>query len=229
MAMQAVRGKRIKKKPQKASRRRGLAALSLGETGAYLQEFWSYARAGLSIFNTEVKMFDTYFSSLTNYAGNTVYCSGIAQGADWNQRGGNSVRLVGLEVSYIATMVGATSNGRMLLFQDNESRGAAPTLAETLELGGGSYGVVSPYEHKSVNRFNMLKDELFHWGTGNATGSVTVAKHFLLPTSNHVMWNGTTAAQGDSGEGALYVQYMGDLVGNSFNLLFWCRMFYVDN
>jgi hypothetical protein len=223
--------KKVKHPKKGKGGRRKVADFSLGETASYLEDMWGLARAGWSLFNTEVKMFDANQPSFTfDSAGNMQYLSGIAQGVDYNQRTGNSVKVIGLEFNLITTIIAAGQSLRSVLFSDRESRGVVPAATDLLEAGGGVSGVISPYEHKSVNRFQIIKDDQMIWGTGNNASSVTRAIRVLIPMQHHVAWNGTTGAQADSGEQSLYLYLQSDSVtAGSGGAQFWVRTFYVDN
>jgi len=220
------------KQPKKGRRaRRAITEFSLGETASYLQDMWSLARAGWSLFNTEIKMFDVSQAPYSyNYTGNMQYLCGIAQGTDYNQRTGNSIKVVGVELMANMTLNVNACSARSLLFADRESRGTAPTAAELLEAGGGALGVLCPYEHKSVNRFQIIKDTVAHWGEASVTTTPVRYQRCLIPMQHHVAWNGTTGAQADSGEQSLYFYVQTDSVtAASGTTSFWVRLFYVDN
>ncbi len=220
-----------KKKGRKSQPKvRGPRDWTLGETAAGLSSLWSYARAGMSIFNTEVKMFDTQVTGSTNWTGTTQAISLIGQGNDYNQRSGNSIRLVGIEFQCDSTLQTGVGNGRMIIFRDNDARGALATAQDLLEFTGSASSTVSPYTHVNPNRWKILHDHVTMWGEASG-GSVVLKSHRgVIPCKDHIEYIGTGTTSASSGEGALAVCWIGNLTtASTYSIQMVVRLFYVDN
>jgi hypothetical protein len=145
------------------------------------------------MFNTEDKMFDTTQSTSPDTSGIIVGMSLIRQGTAWNQRIGNSIRLLKwvfranlkIHPTPVNTLV------RAIVFSDMNNNGTFPNVADVLEAAN----CYSPYNHTFLQRFAVLTDRLFPL---SAQGDPHFALEIQEPTNFHVYYDG------DSGTNAMY-------------------------
>ena len=147
----------------------------------------------IKFFNTEDKMFDSTQSSAPDSSGIIVGLSFIRQGTAWNQRIGNSVRL--LEWQFRATVkihpTPVTSTVRIIAFADMNNNGVFPNVADVLE----ATNCWSPYQHTFLQRFAVICDKLVPLSQqGDPYFALTISE----PTNFHVYYDG------DSGTNAMY-------------------------
>ncbi len=191
---------------------------------------WRYVRAGISMFNSEVKMFDTDVSHNADYNGYTQGLMTQVQGTAYNQHEGNSVRFIGFELN-LAFVLAATAEGRIALVIDNECNGATPALGDSFEVG--SIGAINtaahaPYSHLNPKRWNFLLD--FNFVNPQGVANVMREVRKVVPYTGHMDYIGVTAAIASCGNGTPFLQ----IVGNSATatdvvMRGVVRCFYVDN
>ena len=147
----------------------------------------------IRFFNTEDKMFDTTQSTAPDNSGICIGMSLVRQGTAWNQRVGNSIRL--LKWVFRGTMkihpTPVTSTARMIVFADMNNNGTFPAVLDVLEAAN----CWSPYNHSFLQRFAVLKDCLFPL---SQQGDPYFALEIEEPTNFHVYY------EGDAGTSATY-------------------------
>lgn len=200
--------------------------VSLREIGGAVMDGYRHARNMVAAWNVEEKFLDVTQNAVSFSAGGGVLpLSLMAQGSDYNQRTGNSVRANELYVSLstsVASTAVITQAVRILIFCDEECHGATPAVADVLEAAT----VLSPLLHTVGSRFRVLADWRAQLSTGSNDGFIqTVA----FPWKEHVLFKGTTAAASDSWEGQLYALFITDAASNFPTYSIHTRLSYVDN
>ncbi len=148
----------------------------------------------IRMFNTEDKMFDTTQSTSPDNAGIVLGLSFIRQGTAWNQRVGNSIRLLKWIFRASARskdLSPQTSAIRAIVFSDMNNNGTFPNVTDVLE----SASYLSPYNHTFLQRFAVIMDRLFPLSLG---GDPHFALEVEEPVNFHVYYDG------DSGTNAMY-------------------------
>ena len=145
------------------------------------------------MFNTEDKMFDTTQSTAPDNAGIVIGLSAIRQGTSWNNRVGNSIRLV--KWIYRMTMkihpTPVTTTLRAIVFSDMNNNGVFPNVTDVLE----SANCWSAYNHSFLQRFAVIVDKLVPL---SQQGDPYFALDLEEPTNFHIYY------EGDSGTNAMY-------------------------
>jgi len=200
--------------------------LTLRQVAGAAQKALSVAGQVASYFNTELKMLDTTATATPTSGTSTVVpLTLMAQGSDYNQRDGISIKLMDLDVRVYAArnIASATSSDfiRFLIVQDTENHGATPAVADILE----SDGVLAPLLHYSGNRWRMIADEAF------ALEPVQpgVCSKFNKKLQTHVTYKGTGATAADGWEGQLYAVFMSSTATNNPTYSYFIRASFVDN
>jgi hypothetical protein len=207
---------------------RSLTLGDLGEAAA-----GAYEGIGkLTGWNQEIKRLDyNVATSATVYNGSINSLSLIAEGSDYNQRDGHSVKAVCLEFNIgaefnIASMVNLYNNGRAIIFCDLEQNGVQPTVAQVLEATGTDVSPFSMFQHDNTERFIILDDWLFAVSNG---GPAALTHRARIMLNSHIRFSGSAGTDAAAKEGHLYLLLIGDQVVNG-PLVGWAsRLSYIDN
>jgi len=175
-------------------------------------------------FNVEEKVFD---STLTG-SGSTIQClTQIAQGTDYNQREGLSIKARNLVLNLYskANVTAGTNFLRLVLLQDLENRGTAPALAEVFESTTTALNPLSPYNHILAERFRVMVDE--HITLIN--GQQAYYARFLLPLDSHILFSTTLGNVAAQYEGSVYLFLIDSEAANQSSTSYYSRITFVDN
>ncbi len=177
--------------------------------------------------NVETKAVDLTTNSTVNYAGAIQTLTLCAQGNDWNQRSGNSIRCQALQIGLTAVVAAGNRAYRYIVFADMEQRGTTPAVTDVLEYTSSPYAVISPYNHIFAHRFVILHDQLV--AHIDSTVGQATAFDFALSYDGHIRYIGTTAAAASNGEGSIYFLIIGDNVTSDVTYAITTRTFFIDN
>jgi len=179
--------------------------------GKYFGDAWSLAKrtaVGLNeirkLINIETKFFETTVSTTVDSSGALTCCNLIAQGTDYTNRVGDSIKLQKIEFNghYHISTNATTSVGtklRLILLRDLQQDGTAPTVTEVLQTASE----VATYNYLRRERFSILSDQLIALNqlAGNANGVFKLT----IPHEGHVKFLGTSSAAGSMGYGSIYL------------------------
>lgn len=168
------------------------------------------------LINVEKKQIDTTIiapSTAIPVAGaaSAIILTACAQGDTDETRNGNKYKLASCSVKvnlFRLAVAGSTANPcvRLIIFNDKNSNGVAPTLAELLDASS----IIGRYNSDNVgSRFKILYDKRYSFGWLNSTtntgaGMMSTNDSFYKKVMWHVKFDGTTAAQGDCVSGHIY-------------------------
>ncbi len=195
----------VQKSRNKRNTRRNTSATAVGE---FASDAWSLAKRtayGLNeirkLINIETKILPTTgtFSAGMDTTG-TVFClTRIAQGLDYTNRIGDSIKLQRLEFRYRVSMTSTAARtfGRVILLRDLDGYGTAPGVTDVLETAS----VLAPKRYLNSERFSILYDELLALSQNGDSCSVGVVD---MTHEGHVKYLGTTAAAASDGKGSIY-------------------------
>lgn len=204
--------------------------------GRYFGDAWSLAKrtaVGLNeirkLINVEEKELVTSVSS-TGFGTSGVISpiSRVAQGTDYDERIGNSIKMQHIEVRgrIFKNTSATTSVMRVLLVRDLDGYGTIPTVANILE----DITIGSPplTQHNFLNRkrFSYLFDELL---TLNNTGDSSAVFEIYMPHEGHIQYLGSTAAAASDGKGSLYMLFISDEATNTPTFSFSSRIVFTDD
>ena len=199
---------------------------TIGDLGAVIGAAWE-GLGHWTPFNTEVKAVDTSQAATNCSNSGVIAClSQTAQGNNFFDRQGLSIKAVALELRTVCQQTGANSAMREIVFIDWDNQGATPTLADLLSVSGTAEAPLSPFFYKNRERFEILSDRLFELDTVQNTLNVHVDK-FRLDT--HVKYLGTTAVAASNGEGSIFVALVSQASAVYPTVEFYARLHYVDN
>lgn len=183
-------------------------------------------RLATRLLNVEEKIADVGAAAFTlTSAGYVDNLSGMAEGLDWYQRTGNSIGARNLRFSFTLTANAAVSPApsytRLILVQDLECNGTAPTLALVLEAATMN----SAFNHVTGNRFRVFVDEVF----APVSGNHAVTRKYACPIDTDILYQGTTAGVASQYNGNIFLLAFSDAAVNGPSFAYSSRLTYVDN
>jgi len=205
--------------------RKRVARMTLGDIGTLIGDAWEGVGA-IAGLNEEIKKLDTTSTGTITNAGVVSSLSLIAEGNDYNQRDGHSIKAISLEARLTMQSYNATTNNmfRWIVFRDLEQNGVQPTAAQLLESVGGAYAPNSAYQHDNTERFEILHDVLHE-----VSYDRPVALLFGTKLGCHIRFSGTTAADASNKEGHIYAALFSADGANGPAHNAYYRLCYVDN
>lgn len=170
-------------------------------------------------------MFDSTQSTAPDNAGIIMGLSFLRQGTAWNQRVGNSIRL--LKWIFRATIkihpTPVTSTVRAIVFSDMNNNGVFPTVTEVLEAANAW----SPYQHTYLQRFAVIIDKLIPL---SQQGDPYFAMNIEEPTNFHVYYDGDSGTNAMYRNNNLYLLLLSDQLAASAPVwTSYSRLHYVDD
>lgn len=228
VAMSSVkRAKALQRKKKPPRPKTGLAKLSamtLGDVGEFVA---GAAGAVRRLMNVETHRFDDSSGPAAIVAAGTVRpVTLIAEGDDYNNRSGRSIRTVAVESrfrAYLDPTVALKDSVRVILFVDLENAGATPAVTDVLSAAQPN----SPFQVDNLERFVVLKDEYFTVETYTKQAHPIVVK---MPLDIHIKFRGATGVAASMAEGAIF--WLVISTSAVANTSFWeqyTRVSYVDN
>jgi len=221
----------IKTAPKKTRRqvrvptlRQRLSNVTLGDLGSALGEVWDVAHDLIPMLNVEVKSLDTISTYSGNAAGFVIPQTALAQGADYNQRDGISIKAVSIE-SRLTLDGNAAANFddvRIVYFIDTQNQGTTPAVTDLLE----ATDVRSAFNHINLHRFVILVDDMFTLSLGGPTAKASTHR---LPLDHHVKYTGAASAAANLREGNVFFMLISQQAVNTCYLRLYTRFSFVDN
>jgi hypothetical protein len=204
--------------------------------GKFASDAWSLARrtaSGLNeirkLINIETKTCDAIKTSTTVNTTGSIFCvSEIAQGLDYLNRVGDSIKIQHIECRVrLYQNTGATETlMRAVCIRDLDGYGTAPTTADILETVGTVSAPLSPLKWLNRDRFSVLYDELVAF---NSTGNQSEEIVLSMPHAGHVKYLGTTAAAASDGKGSIYWVFVSDEATNTPSYALYSRILFTDD
>ena len=172
----------------------------------------------------EKKTFDTTVSSSTiNNTYTLTHMTNVAQGDDYNNREGRTIKLASIELNGWAQKHASATDTklRVMVFIDNEPEGEDPTGNEVLA-SQSTYALRNPAPHH-MRRFKILMDRVYFLNDGKSHS----AKVQFYKKLNHKVTY-TSSAAGGSGEGALWCLMISNEGTNVPSLNLFSRIRFYD-
>ena len=212
--------------------RRGRQPTQGGDSvGKYFGDVWSLAKrtaAGLNeirkLVNVEEKFLDVSGSQTVSSTGSIVALSQIAQGSDYTNRVGDSIKLQRIEfrAKYIMNTASTGTILRVIIFRDLFQQGVDPTVTNVI----GGTGALNPKNFLLRDRFSLLYDELCYMSNVGEDGGVI---QFSMPHEGHVKYIGTTAATASNGFGSIYMLLLSDEATNVPTFTWHSSIYFTDD
>lgn len=220
----------------------GWRSITAGDAASYGYAAYKMAKQIISLINVEEKFFDVDGSGGVTVTStpSVINLSNIAQGTDYYQRLGNSIRPQNFE--FRAVLRGNTAVAgnqcRILLVQDKENQGVDPTLGDVL--AAGTYPILQPHNPLYKQRFKYLYDEIVNLTNPSpdlaTTGTSTayIPARLVLPPvkmhlGGHIRYDATAAADASNLEGALFLMAVSLDAANGPNLAYTTRLEFTDD
>lgn len=223
--------KQLIKSSRKGQRRRQQRSPAGDSVGKYASDAWSLAKRtayGLNeirkLINIETKVAEATGTASISTTGAVTSCSLIAQGLDYGNRVGDSIKLQRIEFRVRWTVgTGTGTFCRVLLVRDLDGYGTKPGLTDVLQ----AVTVLSPKNYLNADRFSILYDEL---STLNQSDTVSVSM-YDSPHEGHIKYLGTTAADASSGKGSLYLMFLSNEAAGvtAPTVVLHSRIYYTDD
>lgn len=162
---------------------------------------WSAVKYMKELINSERKLYElTSSGTLVDNAGTIIHLTNIAQGDTTSTREGRSILMNYVNIRGVITKGTANSILRMIVFQDTQQNGIAPSVDQVLSTVGDSYAPFSGIEASFAGRFKILSTNTVSINDQNPLPIFKIFKKHL----SHIKWQ-TTADGGGNMKGHLYM------------------------
>lgn len=192
---------------------------------------WTTARQALKRVRklekkVEIKVFDHGFTTIANVpaAGDIRNMALIAQGDGINQRDGNKISPIGLNIRYhwVGDAASTQDVYRLIIFRDKQQvLGTVPPVLDVLTTATP----MSQYNVPFSKRFKILHDQI--WTNAN---DANIVQNFVgvinIRLNLGIRWSDNTAAAVTMN--GLYMIVQSNLAANFPNFEFTARVFYYD-
>jgi len=151
----------------------------------------------------------------------------IAQGDDYDERNGRSIRLKSLEWFGNLTMNASATNSqyRLIIFVDHANQGVAPAVTDLLV--SDAFASMRNGAPDNMKRYTILSDELYLLDS-DSHGATLVVKGFRK-LETHMKFSGTGAAVASQGENSIWAYAVSNEATNTVAQNVNFRLRYIDN
>ncbi len=237
--LHSKRGRGPRNQSRRPSRRRRPMRPRSNPVGTYASDAWSLAQRTLMglnqirrMINVESKEFRSNLTTTaTSQSGVITYVSGVAQGTDFNNRVGDSIKVQHITLTGYFTRAGTDGVARIILFRDTENQGASPVGSDLLN-NTGSVNVVTSqinwFNHNpnaEKNRFVILFDEM----VAITSNDTNVTFQYSAPSEIHARYRGTGGTSASAAEGALFTCIVTDQAANFPTCTYSLQLTYTDD
>lgn len=181
-----------------------------------------------SLVNVEKKFIDTTSTVATSTTPTIAPLTLVAEGDDYNQRNGRSIKLKSLQCRYYLNANASATQSymvRVLIFIDKDSRGSAPTSSELLQ---DNTNFNSPINLNNGKRFVVLYDKISDISPTNTDDSLKW-KSYFKQLAMHTSFMGTGATQGDADTNHIYLCYFSTGGAYPPGFSYYFRTRFIDN
>jgi len=176
------------------------------------------------LINIETKVLDTVNGATIPNTGTVSTVSSIAQGLDYTNRVGDSIKIQYMEFKFRWTIGASATNSfvRVMVVRDLDGYGSTPALTDIL----ATANVLSPINYLHKDRFSVLFDEVEVLTSANNTSSVGA---YLTPHAGHIKYLGTSSSTASNGKGSVYMVFLGSEATNVPRVDFYSRIAFTDD
>lgn len=185
----------------------------------------SVAYAVKRLVNVEYKSLTTALPvSITSSGANTVV-NQLAEGDDWNQRNGRSIKATSLRLfGNVSINNSATKNiFRVMVVRDNHIQSGS-LVGGIPYLTSASVDAIKNLDPTIMKRYTILMDKTYNLEAGGKS-SYHIDKYFKL--NYHIKFDGTTSA--DFGQGTTFVMSISDSIVNHPVQNLQAQLRFIDN
>ncbi len=236
----AIRPPRVPRLPQ-PRRRATWRDVTAGDVAGYGVKAYEMAKQLVRLINVEEKRFEADGSSGTVVTTTPIVhnLSNVAQGADYYQRTGDSVRPLYLDLRFTVLSNAATQHNslRIMIVQDKENQGTDPTMG--LVLQGVTDPLVALPNALYQQRFKYLFDDVIELNNDTSLASSGTSTTYNVKRSNvqqhrfklsgHILYDDTAGADASNLEGALFLMAVSRDATNGPTLAYTTRLTFTDN
>ncbi len=215
---------RPRPKGKKGAASSRLSRITLGDIGEVISEG---AGAIRKFLNVETKRFDVDngLTAVTT-AGTVAPLSLIAEGGDYNQRDGRSIKTTAFEARLLLKLDPAKALAdciRIVFCADLENNGVTPGVTDILKTAE----VTAEFQPDNLKRFLVFHDEMIPVDT--YAGQLKV-RELKMAMDQHIRFRGATGVAASGAEGQLYLVVVGlSAVASTSSWACYSRLSYVDN
>lgn len=222
---------------------KGWRGITVGTAADYGYKAYQMAKGLVRLINVEEKIFDvdgTATGTELQTTPTVVNLSNIAQGTDFFNRVGNSIRPQTFRFAF--SCAGNVNNPghmvRLLVVQDKENQGVDPTMGDVL--AGLSQPILAPLNPETKQRFRILVDRAIAFtqpspgvaASGTSTTYIPERKQpeiYDMRLSGHIRYDDTAGADASNLEGALFLMAVSTDASNGPSLRYTSRLTFTDN
>jgi len=204
--------------------------ISLKDAADFIGTIWTYGKYALGALNAELKENYILNSNGTVVNDSFFYVSGLAQGVDYDQRIGDSIKVENVRFEYVLSVNPTAGENftRIIIFRDFMNQGVLPTAAELLQdTSTVPLQITSPYLHTNADRFEVMYD-VVHCQT-TSSDSALIHRRVAVGLNDHIVYSGTDAMVASAWQGALFCAVITDQPTNGPKLQLSSLMTYVDD
>lgn len=221
------RGRRMRRGARRMGRRKR-GGFGIGSAIGLARAAYRGYRYIRGLVNVEKKFYDVTGSGTVTTTPGVAALTGMAQGTDYNQREGLSVKTKSLYLQgnitcnpNIAGSYGQTV--RVVIVIDKDNQGSNPGWGDVFE----SSSIISAVNHTNGKRFQILMDHNFKVAPGSTDGVINFKR--FIRCSQHLKWSSTTGTS--FREGHMFLLLLSDTanVNNVPTINYYSRLRYVDN
>lgn len=152
----------------------------------------------------------------------------VAQGTDYTNRVGDSIKLQKLEfkAAIVKSNSSITTTCRCIIFRDLDNYGTIPAVTDLMQVIGAGDAPLSAYKFLNRKRFSILYDELLELCANGDQGQVIAVD---IPHSGHVLYLGSAANAASQGKGGIYVLFISNEGTNYPTYTFYNRIIFTDD
>lgn len=177
------------------------------------------------LINVEHKVSTVSLPSSPATAGASTVVNSIAEGGDWNERNGRSIKAVSLRVFGNCSLNAAASKNlyRIMVIRDNHIQSGS-LVSGLPYLTSVSVNAIKNLDPTILKRYTILMDKTYNLEAGGKS-SYHIDKYFKL--NHHIKFDGATAS--DYGQGTLFVMTITDAATNLPIQNMQAQLRYIDN
>lgn len=228
-----------KKGPGKGKTWRDVTA---GDAAKYAVSAYEMAKSIIRYINVEEKQFAVDGTGSTTTITSTpsvINLSNVAQGSNYPDRTGDSIKPLWLDFRFYATGNSAVSGNmlRLLVVQDRENQGVDPALGDVL--AGLSDPMLAPPHPLYKQRFKYLVDRNLSFNnpvglaaSGTSTTFLAEKKDpeiYRIRLSGHIFYDATAGADASNLEGAIFLMAVSQDATNGPGIRYSSQLTFTDN